>query len=512
MACTYDDLSNRSEIQPVDVAFAEMINRRFGQSNAEVSMCLAWMMSQIRQGHTCVNIADLPYPDALPKAWISNKEANKLLIREDNRLYFHRYWHMETRLIKPLYARLNQLPDESIECPAEFLEGLNKEQAMAVQGSLKYSFFILAGGPGTGKTYTAARIVAAHGAKRIALVAPTGKAVARLKQHICSAIDPDRVEAKTLHALLGIKKPRDLISLPHVLSYDLIVIDESSMMDLSMWGLLLNSCLGTTKIIVIGDPNQLPPIEVGNVFEELCSLKPQNMVELKQCMRTDRLELLNLAQMVCEGKISESFSFEEQMPGIDDLTDRIPKEFNGARPCKATDYFSALKKFQILSGLRQGPYGVDKLNQAIWDSIKNRTKSGCVALPIIVTRNAFDLGLSNGDIGVWIRDLDRPNRGDVFFQIGDAVRSISCALIPSFEMAYVISVHKSQGSEYDDVLLLLPPGCEKFGRKMLYTAITRARRSLTIVSSSDTLRACIDINPIRKSGLLGRLKCIDSSG
>ena len=511
MGCTIESLNKQDHISAVDVAFAEMIQRRFGQASPEISACLVWMMSQMRQGHTCVKVADLPYPDALPDNWIAreNAPANKLFKQEKEWLYFHRYWHMETRLIGPLYERLNEKPNDSVECPTELLEGLNLEQAKAVQASLKYSFFILSGGPGTGKTHTAARIVAAHrSCQRIALVAPTGKAVSRLKQSICSSglINDKCIESMTLHALLRVRNASDLVNPKQVISHELIIIDESSMMD------ILNSCLKTTKLILIGDPNQLPPIEVGHVFEELCAMKLHNMVTLKQCMRTDRLALINLAQAVCDGAINESLDYQKQMPSIESLVDQIPTEFKMGGSCKAEEYFEALKRFQILSALRQGSYGVDVLNEMIWGRIKSQATSQCIAVPVIVTKNAMDLGLSNGDIGIWIRYFDRLSQGNVFFQKDGEIQTISCALIPAFEIAYVISVHKSQGSEYGDVVLLLPPGCEKFGRKMIYTAITRARVSLTIASSSDTLQACIEANPIRQSGLRGRLACTGSFG
>ena len=498
------------ETSKVDRYFAELIAHQFEIKDDRLIQLIERMMANIRKGNICSDLSDdemALIPPHLIRASPQNDQ--RLFVRFQSLVYFQRHWLLESRLIDPVLKRL------ALHQPVKVkpVDGLNAGQQRAMQKALEHHFFILSGGPGTGKTHTISHIIHALNQKKdikVALCAPTGKAVSQLK----AVSDKFSAECMTLHALLGIKSAKDLLSPPRVLMHDLLIVDECSMVDLGMWSALLSTCAPHTKLILCGDPNQLPSVEGGNVFEELCAFCEKTgyggYAKLDQCMRTNQKQLQGVANAILSGEMVDTV---QVMPTVDDLICDLPVCFK-EKHRESTSYESIFQKageFQILSALRKGSNGVDALNREIFKQITADLKADdYLAVPMIMTRNAFDLGLTNGDYGIWMHCIDgkglMPKSGDkVIFLMEGTLRTFPIAMLPSFELAYVLSVHKSQGSEYDKVLMLLPSGSENFGRQVLYTAVTRARSELTIAGSYDTLRLCIQNNEKRLSGLADRL-------
>lgn len=331
------------------------------------------------------------------------------------------------------------------------LTGLEPEQQEAIRFAAEHAVTLICGGPGTGKSYTAARLVAALGGPgEVAVAAPTGKAAANLGRALGRP-------AQTLHALL--QKPR----LPH----DLVVVDEGSMIDAGMMARLLQAVKTGARLVLLGDDDQLPPVEAGNLFADLVALSP--VCRLTRCLRTDLTEIVDKAEAVKQGKIIETLP----LPSIAELA-----QLEGT----------------ILTPLRRGPYGADALNRQL-----HARRKGPV--PIVVKKNDLKRGLSNGDVGIL--------EGGVARFTEDL--SVPAALLPPYDYAYVLSVHKSQGSEYDRVHVLLPQGSERFGREMLYTAITRARHDVKVYGDPDIAQAVVSKRVLRLSGLRPDAAQIDAA-
>ncbi len=336
---------------------------------------------------------------------------------------------------------------------------LTKDQNDRIQASINKSLIIITGGPGTGKTYTAAKLVhqLKSSLKHIIFAAPTGKAAQRLKESFKS----EEVEALTLHRLLG--KEDDLIKLP----YDLLIVDEASMIDLKMMIHLLKSIKKGARLLLLGDVNQLPPVEAGAPFQALVELyeKKWGITPLKECLRSDLKNLKQLSDYVVQGNSQEALALLEQNHSEIQLKE-----------------LSIPPKYPVLTPLKQGPFGVQKLNR--WYLSKHLSP----VQPIMVTENNDDLGLYNGDIGF----LD--GQGKATFQN----KTFPEKICPRFELAFSLSIHKSQGSEFEEVHIVLPEGSEVFGRNLLYTAITRAKKKLVIYSSKETLKKTIEASSKRR--------------
>jgi exodeoxyribonuclease V alpha subunit len=273
------------------------------------------------------------------------------------------------------------------------------------------------------------------------------------------------------------------------------------------------------RLILLGDPHQLPPVETGSVFADLIlSLEehfPDSLTLLNKCLRAEKQELISLGRAINEGnsdKVSELLSQKgstvQRFPlGSDPsqfIEHAVPffqRLFVGAKT--PHDFLQAFNRFRLLSPLRQGSWGVDALNRALW----NRLKSAG-AVPIMLTSTNEKLSLFNGEVGILIQaegKSDEFSQGDCAYfspqNEGEPVRCISALLLPKFEYAYAISVYKSQGSEFDHVMLLLPAGSEVFGREVFYTAVTRAKSRLDVWCEVQTMKKTLEKKCHRLSGV-----------
>ncbi len=407
------------------------------------------LLSALQEGHVCIEAdASVSHP---------------LLHRWGSYLYPQRHWVLETRILDHL-ARL-QSPLPTLSSAAS---DLSVEQQNAVALALSHPVSLITGGPGTGKTHVA-RMLAKAIPGRVILAAPTGKAAARLQ-----SVRPDAL-CGTLHFVLGIRSARDLSQEGSYLKADLLIVDESSMIDLSLFAFLLASIQTGTRVVFLGDADQLPSVGAGSIFADLVDNVPT--ARLTRSFRSDQVQILSLADAVRRG---------DPEPILAALTPFDPTRENAT----------------ILSCLKKGSEGVSTLNHQIAARVIGRLKSGEeAAMPILITRTDYDKGLYNGETGLLVRSKVKP----LYARFPDG-RRFDAEALPPYEYAYALSVHKSQGSEFDHVSVLAPPGSEVFGREVLYTAITRARNSVTISGDPQVIRQTILSHSRKISGLRARLQ------
>lgn len=581
-----NELLYQGTISYLDLFMAHRLLKEVPETSQELAVLICHVLLAAKQGHLCVKIeAQTLFPciDAIwesvdghplsddiketlskmvlagskkiPTALIStqsdNNPANKPLCFYRNHFYLQRNWVLETQLLQylknhlsmPLELQLNQtqIQSELAKMSAEGL--LLEEQAEAIFKCTVSSLTLITGGPGTGKTYTAGQLIKVlwNGLNdeqkancQIVLAAPTGKAAANLQKSLTQAtssiVGLPKLQAKTLHSLLGIKSSDSSIkSTLQQLSADIVVVDESSMIDVKMMGYLFRALKPGSRLILLGDQFQLPSVEAGSIFYDLIHLANSNQTilctELKKCLRAELQSILQLAQHVNQGNVDEATALitQSSIPGIDSL--QLPEAKNQAQKSfidfvkplfpsmvnEATSPIEILNSFnriRILSPLRKGAFGVDELNQLIVQQIqKNALAKGWLAIPIIITTNDYKMDLFNGETGVLMRKL--PYKGASLDDYAlfpasnpnEQPRRFSALILPKYEYAYCLSVYKSQGSEFEKVILVLPEGSEIFGREMLYTGITRARRQIDIYAPNQVLQNTIQQEGTRLSGL-----------
>lgn len=445
-------------------------------------------------------------------------------------------------------------------------EAIPDWQRSAVAVALRQRFTVISGGPGTGKTRTVARLLclAQHFATeplRIALTAPTGKAAARLSQSIqrelpaIAELLPEAAaqvptDALTLHRLLGYRGDGSYRHGQHnPLSVDLLLVDEASMLDLAMMARLLKAVPPQARLVLLGDRDQLSSVEAGNVLGDICadhfdSISDHMQAYLQQVCPVEVPQLQLSDHPLADGisLLRHSYRFRADSavgglasalnsgdwPGVqrwlqaDDpamqylppsaesqqlLNSKVVKHFRALLKCSsASEALSHLSGFQLLCALRRGPAGVDELNAQLAQGLRRAglvTGSGehYPGRPIMVQQNDYAQGLYNGDVGLlWPDDT-----GDLraWFEDGEGgVRSVMPARLPSHESCYAMTVHKTQGSEFLDICIVLPEQpAPILSRQLLYTGVTRARESLSLYGSIAVIKSMVQTPIKRRSGL-----------
>lgn len=478
------------------------------------------------------------------------------LCRYQNCIYLQRHWIFESLFLKcfknhvavnPTFIMDSEQIKKSVQelsCQGIVLD----EQAQAIEKACLHSLSIITGGPGTGKTYTAGQIIKIFWNNltdqqklqcEIAVAAPTGKAVANLQKNLSKIIMEVKglpeIKARTLHSLLGIRGissySRENVAR---LTADFIIIDESSMIDLQLMAILFEAIKKGSRVILLGDQHQLPSVEAGSIFADLIHLASVHQecsipyTQLKTCLRAELKSIIDFAAMVNEGLADQVLKILDHghYPGIHRLNLSLDKKeahqqflkyVSGFFPSiikkemKPIDLLHLFQSIRILSPMRKGPFGVDELNHLIWSHFNSTYhKEGWIAIPIMIVANDYRRDLFNGETGTLMKKLPciGMNKDDYALfparQGDQEVRKISASLLPKYEYAYCLSVHKSQGSEFDRIVLVMPEGSELFGREVFYTAITRARKQIDIYGTDPVLHKTILQKGTRLSGIRHR--------
>ena len=542
------------------------------------------------------------------------------------RLYLRRYWDLERQVALHVLARCAPMPavDEPavrtwlarlFDAPpggalakspaAASPEPINWQQlacGLAVAGRLS----VITGGPGTGKTYTAARLLALllalhpePGTLRVALAAPTGKAAARLRQSIALSLDDvgprlgpavdtagfvQRLgAAKTLHALLGTRghSRRFVHNAHNPLELDVLVVDEASMVHLDMMAAVLDALPPHAQLVLMGDKDQLASVEAGAVLGELCrdachprysadtvrfaqaatgqnvgawqcppggvaSPVAQRTVMLRQSHRFQG-PIGQLAQAVNHGNVAHARQALAQdasgtlhaefsvtpadvvrlavsgRPGTNahyttcfqGLGQQPPGHDVGAHRQWVHHMLTAFDRFRLLCAVREGAWGVAGLNAAVEQALGQARclrphSTWYTGRPVMVTRNDPGLGVFNGDIGLTLPAADSAQGLRVFFRAGDELHSVGVSRLSFVDTAFAMTVHKSQGSEFEHTALVLPAHAPQvLSRQLLYTGITRARQHLSLLSPSAEVFEQGVLREVSRWGGLGSLLAVD---
>ena len=437
--------------------------------------------------------------------------------------------HRCARRIRARLAAIGREPDLPVPDDPATLAGLTGEQLAAVRLLCAKSFSILSGGPGTGKTFTLARAVRlVRGDKpelRLCLAAPTGKAAARMKESLDASCardgvpPPDHVEATTLHRLLGYNPVKGTLrhGPDNPLPADWVVIDETSMVDLLLFGHLLDALPPGARLTLIGDRDQLASVERGCVLRDLCDAGyPVARLTASKRFPPDGA-IARFAAAVNGGDADAAV--ELLRAGDPDLewndhaaaADKGPAAWPGFAAAVREGFaaFAAARTpeealaraadARVLCAVRKGPYGVDRVNDFVRSVLPREAP-----VPVMVAHNDRDQDVRNGDVGVVLPS----DRDTVWLEpsVPDAPpRAVPRLLLPDLETAYATTVHKSQGSEYGTVAVVLPreDGCPLLTREILYTAVTRTRRGVRLWASEAAVRRCASTSVDRVTGLDG---------
>ena len=608
-------LHKGGHLRTLDHALAQSL-RRLDRDTPDAVLAAAALASlAVAKGHAGVRLgaadalveAEIAWPDA--DAWTRQLAASRWvdtpddatavadphapLVLEGGLLYLRRYREYERALALGLQRIATQpVPEAGIEPLALLFARLfpqathDDRQARAAALALRHALLLVTGGPGTGKTTTTARLLvllvaqalhAGRASPRIALAAPTGRAAERMAESVRQAVqalaamgvDADLLAAlptsgTTLHRLLGTipDSPRFRHDGDNPLPFDVVVVDEASMIDLPLMAKLVDAVASGTRLVLLGDPDQLPSVEAGDVLAAILGAAgegdamgrgdadvlrpllgdagntsvlaqeggearfPGIRVHLQRGWRqSEALDLAPLAAAVREGDADAALAqlragtlsnvhFHEGLADPLELQrDALLAHFRAlGHAATPADALAQSTRLRLLTAVREGPQGARTLNARIERLLAEGGGAGRAPQGhfqgqlLIVTENSYRHRLFNGDIGVCMRDA--AGTLVAWFPGDDAghPRAFHPAALPAHESAFAMTVHKAQGSEFDTVWLLLPArGNRVLSRELVYTGITRARRALHVAGSEAVIREALARHAGRWSGLGWRL-------
>ncbi len=599
----FNDLQQMGSFTSLDLHFARLMTRLAGGDLPELGLAAALVSRWRGRGHSCLPLATVAgmlvdqEDQSVLKVFCPELDQWRLLLSHSpvvgapgdftplvldraDRLYLYRYWEYEQILanaIKERWQTLALAPDQLARIKDTTRRlfvvkyGDMDWQRLAALVSVLKPFTVISGGPGTGKTYTVAKILtillACDPGLRIALAAPTGKAAARLQEALQlekaklhdfpAAMQAIPDESFTIHRLLGARRGSSSFrhNAENLLPFDVVIVDEASMVDLALMAKLVVAVPRQSRLILLGDQDQLASVEAGAVLGDICSTGQGEgfsgefggllaelsgaavplaetgsamgdcIVQLRQSHRfAEESGIGRLARAVNSGDGELALAtlgagtygdisrqpLPEAGQMIEALRDLVVVGFRGyleaATPAAA---FAAFARFRLLCALRRGPFGVEGLNATV-ESIL--AQAGFVrpdslwyrGRPVMVTSNDYTLQLFNGDVGLTLADDEGRGPLRVYFPdpAGAGMRGFLPGRLPETTTVYAMTVHKSQGSEFDTVLMILP-NCDSpvLTRELIYTGITRARDRLELWFNEDILRQAVARRAKRSSGL-----------
>ena len=471
-----------------------------------------------------ISISDELFQEAL-----LSLEKDLMIVVKEERYYLKEMWEAETFIVKRfrLLARkeeekIKSLEDKLLEMEDVFDISYNVEQRNAIISSLEKNILIITGGPGTGKTTIMKGIVSLYKevhklsyeqlSKRIALLAPTGRAAKRMS-------DATGMAASTIHSFLKWQKESNKFQVNeyHKSKVEFIIIDEASMVDTMLMASLLRGISANCKIVMVGDSYQLPSVGPGQVLHDVIGSGKIDVVELKELYRQGKdSNILTLAYDIRQGEVDDScFNQKEDLTFIDCVDDEV---VNNLMEVASSFKDLSYKKFQILAPMYKGRYGIDIINERLQSIFNPKDKSKKEIVvgdgifregdKVIELTNMPDENIYNGDIGIISQIIINPSRKIIVDFDGNEV-TFTAANFNKFRLAYAISIHKSQGSEFDVVLMPLVQSYKKMlYRRLVYTGITRSKKMLYLIGDRKALRQAVNntSSDIRRTSILEFLK------
>ena len=591
------DAVEQRVLRQLDVQFAMMI----AADQPAVMLAAALLSKDAGEGHVCLPLSRLVVDEKTPPVlqscfallgetvdWqkilressaVGPGDSQAPLILTGERLYLNRLWRNELTVARFFSETNAPLPCDEAQL-RQTLDRLFDSgeatdwQKVAAAVALTRRISVISGGPGTGKTTTVAKLLAAliqlSGEQRcrIRLAAPTGKAAARLTESLGGAMQRLPLtqeqlalfpgEASTLHRLLGAQpgSQRLRYHAGNPLHLDVLVVDEASMIDLTMMSRLIDALPPHARVVFLGDRDQLASVEAGAVLGDICTYasygytaaRAQELARLTGCSLEpdhtpiagalrDSLCLLqksyrfgsdsgigqlaaavnrgdrHATRTVFDGTFTDIEkkslqSGEEYQAMLEEALQGYQHFLSCVQQCSQPgQVIAAFGEYQLLCALREGPFGVTGLNDRLEQLLVQKRKINrqlhsrwYEGRPVMISRNDSALGLFNGDIGI---ALDRGNGLRVWFQLPDgSVKSVQPSRLPEHETAWAMTVHKSQGSEFNHAALILPTQLSPVvTRELVYTAITRARQRLSLYADERVLSQAIATRTERRSGL-----------
>jgi len=556
------DFNRAGVLTAADVHVATNLGRLGGEADESVLLAVALAVRAVRHGSVCLELAgvaesladlDLSWPE--PEEWAAAVGRSVLLTAgvvhwEHGLLHLDRYHEQETQVLADLQSRQGNVGVVDLDLletslARVFPDAVSQEQRQACRRAATQATTVITGGPGTGKTTAVAGLLVAlieqaesqGRVLRIALAAPTGKAAARLEQSVrdsatrFSAQDQDRlagIRAMTLHRLLR-QHPGNSTRFRHHrgnrLPHDLVVVDEASMVSLTMMARVLEAVRPEARLVLVGDPDQLSSVDAGAVLTDLVRGyrdRPDNPVAALTTTFRYGAEIGALAEALRLGDADAAIAvLGAGHEAVEWVTSSDPAAAiratvlphalalrDAAVAGDADRALAVLDRHRLLCAHRDGPFGVRHWNRRVEQWLTAETGDGLYdsaypGRPLLVTSNDYALGVYNGDTGVVVAGPDGPRAA---IATGGVPLDLAPSRLGQVETMHAMTIHKSQGSQADEVTVLLPDEESRLlTRELFYTAVTRAQRTVRVIGPESAVRAAIGRQAQRASGLRARL-------